>query len=270
MAIIEVLQNLHAFLVGLGSDGGFERYKFTNVTANYLKDPERIDEFPTFDELKKQRITTLELKLPGCHSDQTIGKDLLGIFKEVEAVSTLLSMKQVENLAIGLFGNWGSGKSFFMNKVQEQLERQMKTESSNVFYKNIIQIEFNAWHFTSHIFEEIQKKLKENKTGVEELIEQLPSIKGMSDELKELEKRNDIIAFELKVNKTLTGQKLPPFLEEWIEHVTLLSRLKENLAKAGVFFKRLTHLPKKDWIKLTILGWGLYFTGKLEMESDRN
>jgi seryl-tRNA synthetase len=112
-------------------------------------------------------------RLPRYESDATTGRDLLDIRREVEAMASLLSAWSIEPpLSIGLFGEWGSGKSFFMKKVQERV-RQIAEAARNSaacqkdfgYYKNIVQVEFNAWHYVEgnlwaslveHIFENLR------------------------------------------------------------------------------------------------------------------
>jgi hypothetical protein len=48
--------------------------------------------------------------------------DLLDIRDEVEALATVIAARQIEPpLAIGLFGDWGTGKTFFMNRLEERI-----------------------------------------------------------------------------------------------------------------------------------------------------
>lgn len=53
-------------------------------------------------------------------------------------------------LAIGLFGDWGSGKSTFMAMMQAEVERigaAWKDEAASPFATRVAQIRFNAWSF---------------------------------------------------------------------------------------------------------------------------
>ena len=91
----------------------------------------------------------------GYANDAVAGEDLLGISNEVEALSTLLASRALEPpLALGLFGNWGSGKTFFMTKLQDRIrskalfERQKPEPRTKTSYcESIVQINFNAWHY---------------------------------------------------------------------------------------------------------------------------
>ena len=97
-------------------------------------------------------------RLPNYSSDSVTGPDLIGITREVEAMASLACAWSVEPpLSIGLFGEWGSGKSFFMQQMKERV-RQIATEARKAgkagkgqkefgYYRNIVQVEFNAWHY---------------------------------------------------------------------------------------------------------------------------
>jgi hypothetical protein len=54
-------------------------------------------------------------------------------------------------LAIGLFGDWGSGKSTFMAMMHREVERigrDWRGEANTPFTTNVAQIRFNAWSFS--------------------------------------------------------------------------------------------------------------------------
>lgn len=83
-------------------------------------------------------------------------------------------------LAIGLFGNWGVGKSFFMNLMKREVSnitraaRSLEVERSP-YISRIAQIEFNAWHYVdanlwasmaARIFEGLMEELAGPQTPV--------------------------------------------------------------------------------------------------------
>jgi exonuclease VII large subunit len=96
------------------------------------------------------------LNLPATYlSDAPHGQDLIGIQREVNAFARLIAACSITPpLSIGLFGDWGSGKTFFMNQIRQGVEELSKRaqesgqrQSEYPYYKRIAQIEFNAWHY---------------------------------------------------------------------------------------------------------------------------
>ena len=88
------------------------------------------------------------------NADLSAGDDKLGIRRDVNAMANLMASRAlVPPLSIGLFGNWGSGKSFFITKLEQSVdalsERARKNEPGffDAYWPNIVQVQFNAWHF---------------------------------------------------------------------------------------------------------------------------
>jgi hypothetical protein len=84
-------------------------------------------------------------------------EDLLGIQPEVDAFAYLLASRGlVPPLAVGLFGDWGSGKSFFMRSVRRRIEEITAADrvrdvpqSQLPYWKDVVQVEFNAWQYVA-------------------------------------------------------------------------------------------------------------------------
>jgi hypothetical protein len=78
-------------------------------------------------------------------------RDSLDITADVEAFAELICLKAAKPpISVGLFGNWGSGKSFFMEKLSQRIEQLTKSEAERTdspFVGNIVQIRFNAWTY---------------------------------------------------------------------------------------------------------------------------
>ncbi len=94
--------------------------------------------------------------LAGYDADNLDGEDLLEIRSEVNAFSYVLASRTIKPpLALGLFGDWGSGKSFFMQEMQKKIatlaEPREKPEADQaaepMFCSPVVQIRFNAWHY---------------------------------------------------------------------------------------------------------------------------
>jgi len=94
------------------------------------------------------------VQVPTYASDQIDpGQDLIGIAVEADAFAYLVASRDLKPpLAVGLFGNWGSGKSFLMRAIQRRVEtfRELIADieqRASPVWKQIKQIEFNAWEY---------------------------------------------------------------------------------------------------------------------------
>ncbi len=98
---------------------------------------------------------SMQLAVSGFSADTRTKKDLVGIGAEVDAFAYLISAVELNPpLAIGLFGDWGAGKTYFMQSLKERIfkitsdaRQSGKPQKDLSVYKYIVQIEFNAWHY---------------------------------------------------------------------------------------------------------------------------
>lgn len=93
-----------------------------------------------------------EPPIAGFSSDAIdISHDDIGISKDVETLASVILARDVTPpLAIGLFGEWGSGKSFFMRSIEaasDRIAKEAKAQKRSQFCTDIVQITFNAWHY---------------------------------------------------------------------------------------------------------------------------
>ena len=100
-----------------------------------------------FDDL---RARARALAIAGFKSDEADGDDQLDIEKEVEALCMVLAARDIEPpISLGLFGDWGSGKSFFMKKMEDWFKRlKVQNQNGSPYCSNIVQLKFNAWHYS--------------------------------------------------------------------------------------------------------------------------
>jgi hypothetical protein len=86
--------------------------------------------------------------LPGFDADLPEGTDLLGVGREVEAFAMLIAdRKTATPLSVGVFGAWGSGKSYFMARLEERVSSLAGTDATDAYFRQIAQVQFNAWHY---------------------------------------------------------------------------------------------------------------------------
>lgn len=87
--------------------------------------------------------------LPG--SGRVRAADRLGTAADVEMLASVILARNTSlPLAIGLFGDWGSGKSFFMAQLEErlaELAELARPDEESPFLSELRQIRFNAWHY---------------------------------------------------------------------------------------------------------------------------
>ena len=114
-----------------------------------------------------------EIPFAGFRNDAAAGEDLLGVQRDVDAICSVLAARDVSPpLALGLFGNWGTGKSFFMELMRKRIQALSEAGRAggpeSPFCRNVVQIEFNVWHYidtslwaslVSHIFDAIYEHL---------------------------------------------------------------------------------------------------------------
>jgi hypothetical protein len=129
----------------------------------------------------------------GFNTDAPEGRDLLNVSREVEAFARLIASRNTATpLSVGVFGAWGSGKSFFMHRLQRRVARfaalGREEGAKSKYHGNIAQIDFNAWHysegnlaasFVEHVFRNLRvgrdESAEELRTRSETVIKQLES-----------------------------------------------------------------------------------------------
>lgn len=120
-------------------------------------------------------------------------KDSLNFEKDAQSLAALIALKEMKPpIAIALFGNWGSGKSFFMNAIERRIRELSKyqgfvTNATNygniqepeeeLFHRGIAHIRFNAWSYmdanlwaglANSLFEKLNEYINDNTKSEEE------------------------------------------------------------------------------------------------------
>lgn len=82
------------------------------------------------------------------------GEDALDVTRYASAFAAVLAAESVSPpLSIGVFGDWGSGKSFFMRLMQDETQKvcalpDVDGTGKRLFCRNVVSIPFNAWHYS--------------------------------------------------------------------------------------------------------------------------
>lgn len=119
-------------------------------------------------------------------------RDHFGVEQEANAFADMVTARNFSPpLAVGIFGEWGSGKSFFLRMVgqairarTEAAQKNQDTASDDPHLRHVVQIRFNAWHFAEtnlwaslidHIFTCLDQWTHSNKSAgkAEKLFESL-------------------------------------------------------------------------------------------------
>ncbi|NUU19618.1 hypothetical protein HP550_20435 [Cellulomonas humilata] len=119
-----------------------------------------------------------QLRLTSYTSDAPDGEDLLDIRPTVEALAAVVAARAVEPpLSVGLFGAWGSGKSFFMGHLQRRIQelcdesRESGRPQAQLWaWRNVSQVRFNAWQYAgadvwAGMLEQLIRELAAPRTG---------------------------------------------------------------------------------------------------------
>lgn len=90
--------------------------------------------------------------IPTFNADRGNQDDSLKLERYINAFGRVMASRNLmPPLSIGLFGDWGSGKSFFMErlyeKIQELSQKEITPGEAPLYWQKICQIRFNAWHY---------------------------------------------------------------------------------------------------------------------------
>jgi hypothetical protein len=141
-----------------------------NAETRQTHDPNENDKQPVSDEENGASVTHTHTQPPlriistaPTRNDDpySVSVDHLNVDAEARAFARLIASSTFKPpLAIGVFGRWGSGKTFFMSRIEKELkafspltdpisdEKQpADSPSDNGFCTHVVRIRFNAWHY---------------------------------------------------------------------------------------------------------------------------
>lgn len=162
----------------------------------------------------KIKVTNLFLPLLASEGNHQDTEDKLDFEYDIQSLATVIALKNVNPpLAIGLFGNWGSGKSFFMEKLNKEI--QLKADSkSEEFVENVVHVKFNSWHYSdSNLWASM----------ITEIFDSLNAFATKENKEDELKKLSDSLNITISQREAVEARRIE--LQEKIER---LSKEKER------------------------------------------
>lgn len=165
--------------------GGTDPSKLTETIAEFCKRSEEKGEnvavWQKIIEQRLDRVQEMQSKIliedfvVPFRPDDPLSRgqiDRSGAELEVESFATMICWHDFQPpLAVGVFGDWGSGKSFFMRRVHDRINEisgaaAKQNAAKQNFLQHIVQIRFNAWHYAetnlwASLVEHILTKLDE-------------------------------------------------------------------------------------------------------------
>ncbi len=163
-----------------------QREPGTREAARWLR--QDLAEYREVDESREVAV------VPIASDTIDVKYDPLGIKEDVQTLTAVILSRDVTPpLAIGLFGDWGTGKTHFIRSMQASAPLLARSNPAK-FCSEIVCIEFNAWHYAdtnlwaslvSYILEQLAAHVSPKPTPEQqqaELLSQLASAKSATQE----------------------------------------------------------------------------------------
>ncbi|MCP4766831.1 MAG: hypothetical protein GY875_11235 [Gammaproteobacteria bacterium] len=253
---------LQLFGMGLPVEQLVELYRERLISQFSSRQSEWQELFPPQD-LDEQELARDDSELPVLEpvhyiptvsSDKTDRGDQLRIQRYVDAFARVIASRNLTPpLSIGLFGDWGSGKTFFMDSLEEQIH-ELENEGGvpgeePLYWSKICHVRFNAWHFAevnlwaslvSTIFEKLRQFIDPDETDEDRFNRLLQELEVAGALKAEAQEKVDQAGKKLKLaekNRREAGKILkdlaPPPDPDAKEYRALVKRsLSEELSQA--------------------------------------
>jgi O-acetyl-ADP-ribose deacetylase (regulator of RNase III) len=212
------------------------------------------DESPsTWDEILQGPVEAVELA-GGHTADVVVGDrgiplsdDHLGIGTYVTMLASVITTEDTQMpLSVGLFGEWGSGKSYFMGLLRHKIDELAGSDPT--YTSEIVQITFNAWHYAdtnlwASLGNEIFRQLAgpPNQTADQqrealrtELAAKLQRAQQLEAAKKEAEDETARVLAEIEAARAARGRSVRDFLAAVATSATFQGQLAEAWKRLGV------------------------------------
>lgn len=144
-------------------------------------------------------------------SDNETTQDLLGYQVHADLLRKIILNDAMLPISIGVFGNWGSGKSSLMLLLQQSLQEWEKSQQ-NEQHSIILQVYFNSWQFESYD----STKLTMIESILEALDKDINTRKDVFERADDLLARINFLKVGVFILKKAYDNLTPDWLKKWL------------------------------------------------------
>ncbi|MEV6631974.1 P-loop NTPase fold protein [Actinoplanes sp. NPDC051470] len=121
------------------------------------------------------RTRPVSQSIAGYEPDDRDSNDLLDAERDALALSALIASEKLRPpLAIGLFGEWGSGKTFVLERILRTLRQFTGVEG---YLDEVSVVEFNAWHYAeTNLWASLVDQVLRRITERQDVVDALPDV----------------------------------------------------------------------------------------------
>lgn len=144
-------------------------------------------------------------------SDNETTQDLLGYQVHADLLKKIILNDAMLPISIGVFGNWGSGKSSLMLLLQQSLQEWEKAQQ-NEQHSIILQVYFNSWQFESYD----STKLTMIESILEALGKDINRRKDVFERTDDLLARINFLKVGVFILKKTYDNLTPDWMKKWL------------------------------------------------------
>ena len=143
-------------------------------------------------------------------SDNETTQDLLGYQVHADLLKKIILNDAMLPISIGVFGNWGSGKSSLMLLLQQSLQEWEESHQNE--HSIILQVYFNSWQFESYD----STKLTMIESILEALDKDINTRKDVFERADDLLARINFLKVGVFILKKAYDNLTPDWLKKWL------------------------------------------------------
>lgn len=143
-------------------------------------------------------------------SDNETTQDLLGYQVHADLLRKIILNDAMLSISIGVFGNWGSGKSSLMLLLQQSLHEWEESHQNE--HSIILQVYFNSWQFESYD----STKLTMIESILEALDKDINTRKDVFERADDLLARINFLKVGVFILKKAYDNLTPDWMKKWL------------------------------------------------------